>query len=188
MKRSDMATKPNAVDDQMTISSAKRDRCTAATLAAASGFQDEVAVGHRVEGVRRWPGEAELGGGHVAVDWKGCAGKRGGAERRLVQPRPRVGEAAAVALEHLDVGEQVMAEGHRLGDLQMGEAGHDGGGGGERPLGERLLKTGERRVDVVDGVAHPQAQVGGDLVVAGAGGVQPSGGRPDQLGRAAPRR
>ena len=30
--------------------------------------------------------------------------------------------------EHLDIGHAVMAEGHRLRRLQMGEAGHDGRG------------------------------------------------------------
>jgi hypothetical protein len=31
---------------------------------------------------------------------------------------------ACVAGEHLDIGHHVMAPGHRLGGLQMGEAGH----------------------------------------------------------------
>ena len=41
---------------------------------------------------------------------------------------PRVGEARAVAPQHLDVGQQVVAEGHRLRRLQVGEARHHGGG------------------------------------------------------------
>ena len=41
------------------------------------------------------------------------------------------------------------------------------------------------RVDGVDGRADPQAEIGRDLVVARACGVQPSGRRPDQLGEAA---
>ena len=66
--------------------------------------------------------------GHVAVDGKGRAGQRRGAQRRFVQPLARILEAAAVAREHLDIGQQMMAEGDRLGRLHMGEAGHDGGG------------------------------------------------------------
>ncbi len=34
--------------------------------------------------------------------------------------------ALTVAAEHFDIGHAVMTEGHRLGGLQMGEAGHDG--------------------------------------------------------------
>ena len=47
-------------------------------------------------------------------------------------------EAAAVALEHLEIGQQVMAEGDRLGDLQVRKAGHDGFGVG-LGLGEQGL-------------------------------------------------
>ena len=46
---------------------------------------------------------------------KDGAGEGGGAERAFVEPPPRIGEAAAVARKHLDIGEQVMAEGHGLG-------------------------------------------------------------------------
>ena len=44
-----------------------------------------------------------------------------------------IGEAAAVARQHLDIGEQMMAEGHRLRALQMREAGHDRVGIAPRP-------------------------------------------------------
>ena len=52
---------------------------------------------------------------------------------------PRIGEAAAVARDHLDIGEQVMAEGDRLRGLQMREARHHGRGMLQRLLGERAL-------------------------------------------------
>ena len=167
----------------MTISSAKRDRCTAARLAAASAStaksRSETASSELAAGRSKPSASAVI----CAVDGEGGAGERGGAERRFVQPLAGVGEAAAVAAEHLDIGHQMMAEGHRLGRLQVGEAGHDGGGVGERLLGQRLLQGGERRVGAVDGVAHPQPEVGGDLVVARARRVQPAGGRADQLGQ-----
>ena len=38
---------------------------------------------------------------------------------------------------------------------------------------------------LVDRVAHPEPEIGRDLVVARARGVQPPGGRPDQLGEPA---
>ena len=65
----------------------------------------------------------------------------------------------------------------------MGEAGHHGGGVGERLLGQRLLQGGESGVGAVDGVAHPQLEVGCHLVVARARRVQPAGDRADQLGQ-----
>ena len=54
----------------------------------------------------------------------------------------RIGEASPVAGQHLDISEAVMAEGHRLRGLQMGEAGHHRGGMGQGLLGERELKLG----------------------------------------------
>ena len=38
-------------------------------------------------------------------------------------------------------------------------------------------------VEPVDGVPHPEAEIGRDLVVARARGVQPPGGGADQLGK-----
>ena len=57
----------------------------------------EVAVGDGVERVGAGPVEAQSGGGGVAIDRKAGAGQRRGAERALVEPRARVGEARAVA-------------------------------------------------------------------------------------------
>ena len=65
---SDSLTRPVSGEDQITISSASRDRCTAAIEAAASVSIDEVAVGHGVERIRRRPVEAERLRRHVAVE------------------------------------------------------------------------------------------------------------------------
>ena len=148
-------------------------------------LQHEVAVGDRIERIRHRPVEAERLRGHRAVDRERGAGERRGAERGFVEPLARIREAAAVARRHLDIGEQMMAEGHRLRGLQMGKARHHGRGMLERLLGQRPLIAGERRVDRVDGVAHPEPEVGRHLVVARARGVQPPGRRPDQLGEPA---
>ena len=43
-------------------------------------------------------------------------------------PAAGVGKAPAVAADHLHIGQQVMAESNRLGDLQMGKARHYRGG------------------------------------------------------------
>ena len=148
---------------------------------ADSVSSDEIAIGDRVERVRHRPVEPERLRRHGAVDGKRRAGERAGAERTFIQPTARIGEAAAVARRHLDIGKKMMAERHRLRRLQMGKTRHDGVGVLKRLLGERTLIGGKRAVDRIDGVAHPQPEIGCDLVVARARGVQPPRRRPDQL-------
>ncbi len=144
-------------------------------------LQREVAVGDGIDGIAGRPVEAERRGGAVAVEGKSGAGQGGGAQRRFVEPPPGVGEAAAVAGEHLHIGQQMVAEGDRLGALQMGETRHD-----RVVTGRRLCRQGRQQamqlaVQFVDGVTHPQAQVGGHLIVARARRVQPAGGLADQF-------
>ena len=78
-----------------------------------------------------------------------------------------------------------MPEGDGLGRLQVGEARHHGAGVPQRRLGQRPLQVGGPGVEPVEGVAHPQPHVGGDLIVARARGVEPPRGRADDLGEAA---
>ena len=96
-------------------------------------FDREVAVGHRVERVLAHAVEAELARHRLAVDRKAGAGQRRGAQRQAVDPLAAVGEALGVAAEHLEVRHQVVAEGHRLRDLHMGEARHQDVGVLRRP-------------------------------------------------------
>ena len=97
----------------------------AAIAAAASVSSAKSRSDTRVERVGGRAVEAERLGRHLPVDREGGAGERGGAQRTLVEPRARIGEPAAVARQHLDVGEEMVAEGHGLGRLQMREARHD---------------------------------------------------------------
>ena len=73
-----------------------------------------------------------------------------------------------------------MAEGHGLGRLQVGVARHDGLGVGLGLIEQGGLQRPQGRVQGVDLVAHPEAQVGGHLVVARARRVQAAGGLADQ--------
>ena len=77
----------------------------------------------------------------------------------------------------------MMAEGHGLRRLQMGEAGHHPVmmGFGAREQGP--LQVLQKRVDAVDGIAQPEAKVGGDLIVARARGVQLAAGLADPVGQ-----
>ena len=88
--------------------------------AAASVSEREVAVGDGVERVGGGPVEAQRLGRHVPVDRERRAGERGRAQGALVEPRARIGEPAAVAGEHLDVSQEMVAEGDGLRRLQSG--------------------------------------------------------------------
>jgi hypothetical protein len=76
-KLSDRRIKLNCGVDQMTISSARRERCVAVIAD---------------DGVARRLAEAERFGGHVPVDGKAGAGQRRRAERRFIHAPDRVAE------------------------------------------------------------------------------------------------
>ncbi len=78
----------------------------------------------------------------------------------------------------------MVAEGHRLCGLQVGEAGHDGFGFALGLFQQSLLQAGDLGQDQVDLVAQPEADVGGHLVVARASGVQLLAGDADAVGQA----
>ena len=113
-------------------------------------LDDEVAVRDGVHRVGARPVEAERRGGRIAVDRERRAGQRGGAQRAFVEPYAAVGEAPPVAAEHLDIGHHVVAEGDRLGWLQMGHAGRHGGGVALGLVDQRGLQRLQLAVDAVD--------------------------------------
>ena len=129
-------------------------------------FEREIAGGNSVERIGHRPLEAKLARGHMPVDGERGSGERGGAERRLVDALPCIGEAGAVAGQHLDIGEAVMAEGDGLRGLHMCEARHERGRVGFGLLRERQLKRGDLAVETIDGATHIQPEIGCDLVVA----------------------
>ena len=149
----------------------------------AEELHGEVAVRDGVQGIGARAVEAERLCRHPAVDGKRRAGQGRRAEGALVEASAAVGGAAAVAPEHLHVGQQVVSQGHRLRRLEMGEAGHHGPGVGFGLVDEDRLQARQRLVHIVQGLAQPQAQVGGHLVVARARRVQAPGGVARQLGK-----
>ena len=84
-------------------------------------------------------------------------------------------------MQHGDVSKQMMCQEHRLGALQVGVARH-----GKARVGVRRLGQG---VGQVEHAAHegeerpfgPEPQVGRDLIVAGATGMEFAGDRADDL-------
>ncbi len=181
VKRSERRMKPNPADDQMTISSAKRERCTAQRLAAASVSMTKSrseTASSELDVARSKPSAFAVIARSIGNEVPASAAEPSGDS---FEPLPRIGKPAAVARNHLDIGHEVMAEGHRLRRLEMGEAGHHGPGVLQRLFGERLLEVTKPGVDLVDGVADEEAEVGGDLVVPRPRRVEPPGLRPDQL-------
>ncbi len=147
-------------------------------------FDGEVAIGDAVQRVAGNRFETQQLAGDFPLDRVGGAGQCGRAERHAVGALAAVDQALVVAAEHLEPGQQVMAEGHRLGGLQVGEAGHDGVGFGLGETQQTLLQTSDFAEDHVDFVAQPEADVGGDLVVAAASGVQLLADDADAVGQA----
>ena len=141
-------------------------------------------VADGVEGVGGGAVEAEGFGGHVAVDGEAGAGQGGAAEGAFVHAGAGVAQAGAVAGQHLDIGEHVMTEGDGLRRLEVGEAGHGVGGEFGGAVGEGAHDVGDLGIKAVDGVADPEAEIGGDLVVAAAPGVQAFAGFADAVGEA----
>ena len=77
-----------------------------------------------------------------------------------------------------------MAEGYRLGDLQMREAGHCGGGFLFGQVNQRAAESLDQGQNVVDRIAQIEADVGRDLVVARAPCMQALAGVADEGGQA----
>ncbi len=144
-----------------------------------------VPVRDGVEGIPGRSVEPQRRRGHVPVDGKGCPREGSGAERGFVQPRAGIAKAATVAAEHFHVGHQVMPEGHGLGALKVGEAGHDGSRVGLGLVEKSLDQGRDLLLRPVMGLANPEAHVDGDLVVAAAGGVQAGRGFARDLPQAA---
>ena len=176
-------TKPNAGFDHHVISSASRLRWTIPSATAADRLDHEIAVRDRIERVRADAIEAELHRGRLTIERISGARQRPRPERRDVDPFPGIGQPAAVALGHLDIGEQVMGEQDRLCRLDVGRARQHGrpvalGEGDERPF---EVEQGEE--EIVDRPARPQSKVGGDLVVARSTRMESAGERPDLPGQ-----
>ena len=76
-----------------------------------------------------------------------------------------------------------MAEGDRLGRLQMGEARHHRVGMLFGAVQEGRDEPGQGRLGRLQLFLDPQAEIERHLVVARARGVQPPGRRADQVGQ-----
>ena len=80
-------------------------------------LDQEIAIGHGVEAVAADSRKTEQLRDILAVQRIRRAGQGAGAKGQDVCPSIRVTQPADVTLEHLAVGQQVVAEQHRLGPL-----------------------------------------------------------------------
>src|SRR5690606_20271454 len=108
----------------------------------------------------------------------------GRAQRQAVGAAAAVGQAFGIPAEHFRVGQQVVAESDRLGHLQVGEARQDGGGVFQGQRGQPVAQLLQQIDGQVDLVAQPQADIGGDLVVARTARVQALARVADQFDQA----
>ena len=181
VKRSQSLIKPKPALNQITISSARRDRCIAQIEAAASvssaksradTASSELAMG------RSKPSSAAVMCRSMGKDVPASAAAPSGDSftRSL-----RIGKPAPVARQHLDIGEAMMAEGDGLRGLHMREARHQRARMGLRLPRQRKLQARDLAVDMIDGAPDIQPEIGRHLIVARARGVQLARNRPDQL-------
>jgi hypothetical protein len=99
--------------------------------------------------------KAQLPRDALAVDRKRRPGECRCAERQAVGALAAIGEALEVAREHRVIGQQVVAEGHRLRDLQVREARHDRVGMALGEVDEGVAHRDELVRERVDGAAQP---------------------------------
>src|SRR4029450_14035001 len=137
----------------------------------------------RVERILRDCFEAEPLSNELTIDREGRASQRTGTERQAVDAAARIEQALAVAFEKLDIGQQVMADRHRLRDLQVGETRHHGVHVSFRRVHQRTLERAQRSVDAVDLAPQPEAEISRDLISARSTRRQPLAGVADEFGQ-----
>ena len=142
----------------------------------------EIAVADGVERVGERGGEPQALGVGDRVDGEAGAGERPRTERRHVEPTMGVDEAIEIAAERPEVGQQVVAQQHRLGLLQMGVAGQVGVAGLVGPSDQHVLEGNHPLGDRRHRVLAEQAERRGHLVVAAPARVEAGAGVAGQLG------
>ncbi len=145
----------------------------------------EVAIRDRIEAVVEHPGKAEVRSVSDGIDRERRAGERSGSQRRHVEARARREQPVDVTGERPAVGEKMMSEQHRLRTLQVGVARQVRVAGVERPPQQHLLQPVDPAGDVEQLAFAPQAEIGGNLIVAAARGVELRSGGPGKFGHPA---
>ena len=146
--------------------------------------EHEVSVRNRVERVLRDRAEAELLRDEHAAGVEVHPGESARAERQLVGGGHAEVESLRVAPELPEPGQQVVGQVDRLGALHVGVAGQRPVEVALRQLDERGHQRVQQRARLEAVGAHEHRHVGGHLVVARAGGVEPAARRAGDLRQA----
>ena len=134
----------------------------------------EIPVGDAVDGVGAGGVKAQFLRRIEPVQRIGGTGQGAGAQGALgVHPCGGVLHAAQVPQQHPGVGHELVAEGHRLGPLQVGVAGHDIVGALGGLVADGPDQFFDLALDVGGSFPQVEAQIQRHLVVAAAAGVQP---------------
>ena len=89
-------------------------------------FNREIAIGNRIQRVFAYPVEAQQLGYIFALDRIAGARQCSRSQRQAVHALAAIREPLRIALQHLEIGHQMMTKTYRLCHLQMREARHDG--------------------------------------------------------------
>ncbi|MNF87766.1 hypothetical protein D3C84_702420 [compost metagenome] len=131
-----------------------------------------IPVGDRIQAVAGRTAKAHIQRQRLAVDGIGGARQGAAAERAGVEAFQGILQTGMVPLQHLHIGKRPVGEGDRLGPLQVGVTGQHRGligtSRGDQPL---LQRSDGAEQQLALGLA-PEFEVGGDLIVARAAGVQ----------------
>ena len=139
-------------------------------------FQHEVAVARGIEAVGRHGLETQPPATSSRSIGRLVPASAAAPRRQDVGPSAAVGQPPAVALELLAIGQPIVRGQDRLGPLHVGIAGQDHVEIAVATAHEGPLQLDQPLVDLVDGLADPEPQVGRDLVVAAASGVELASG------------
>ena len=143
----------------------------------------EVSVRHRIHAVLGVSVEPERRRRHLARDGVGRSCQSAGSQRGDVHSRHRITKPCVIALEHSNVGEQMMCEAYRLCSLQMRVSGHYIRLVCLSNAEHRVDQLEYQRLDLVDLISHIEPYVDRDLVVAASRRVESFSGVTDPLGQ-----
>ena len=135
-------------------------------------FDGEIPITDSIQRVGSGTVKTQQAGGIDAIQREGGAGERRGTQGHHIYPFAAIAKSVVVAFEHFKPGQHVVTKTHRLGDLQMREARHDGIGFGLGKIQQGVLQAPDQQADAIKFVAQIQSDIGSDLVIAGAACVQ----------------
>ncbi|MNK88119.1 hypothetical protein D3C87_1080730 [compost metagenome] len=131
-----------------------------------------IPIGDRIQTVAGGAAKAHIERQRFPVDGVRRTRQSAAAERAGVEALEGILQTGVIPLQHLHIGQRPVGEGDRLGTLQVGvtrqHCGLVGTGGSDQPLLQRRDGA-EQQLTLR---LAPELEVGGDLIVARAAGVQ----------------